>query len=98
MRTGRTGRRWRLVSPPVDEAVERRPRPPDRRWHHLAGHRAWPRPAVRTVPAQLRVAGELLGGLLLGSTLFGLVAPGWQAALFQSGTATQVGLEIAYQL
>ena len=47
---------------------------------------------------QPRVAGEALGGLLLGPTLFGLLAPGWQAALFQSGTATQVGLEIAYQL
>lgn len=27
---------------------------------------------------QPRVAGEILGGLLLGPTLFGLLAPGWQ--------------------
>jgi Kef-type K+ transport system membrane component KefB len=45
---------------------------------------------------QPRVAGELLGGLVLGPTLFGLVAPGWQTALFGTGTATQVGLGIAY--
>jgi K+:H+ antiporter len=47
---------------------------------------------------QPRVAGEILGGLLLGPTLFGLLAPGWQGAVFGGGTATQAGLGIAYQL
>jgi len=47
---------------------------------------------------QPRVAGEILGGLLLGPTLFGLVAPDWQRAVFQGGKATQVGLGIGYQL
>jgi Kef-type K+ transport system membrane component KefB len=47
---------------------------------------------------QPRVAGEILGGLLLGPTLFGLVAPGWHHAVFKSGAATQTGLGIAYQL
>jgi Kef-type K+ transport system membrane component KefB len=47
---------------------------------------------------QPRVAGEILGGLLLGPTLFGLLAPGWQRAIFHGGTATQAGLGIGYQL
>jgi Kef-type K+ transport system membrane component KefB len=47
---------------------------------------------------QPRVAGEILGGLVLGPTLFGLVAPDWQAAVFRTGRATEVGLGIAYQL
>jgi len=47
---------------------------------------------------QPRVAGEILGGLLLGPTLFGLLAPGWQRAVFHGGAATQAGLGIAYQL
>jgi Kef-type K+ transport system membrane component KefB len=47
---------------------------------------------------QPRVAGEILGGLLLGPTLFGLVAPDWQRAVFQGGGATRVGLGIGYQL
>jgi Kef-type K+ transport system membrane component KefB len=47
---------------------------------------------------QPRVAGEILGGLLLGPTLFGLAAPDWQRAVFQDGKATEVGLGIAYQL
>ena len=47
---------------------------------------------------QPRVAGEILGGLLLGPTLFGLLAPGWQEAIFQGGATTQAGLGIAYQL
>jgi Kef-type K+ transport system membrane component KefB len=47
---------------------------------------------------QPRVAGEILGGLLLGPTLFGLLAPGWQRAVFVGGAATQAGLGIAYQL
>src|SRR5215211_3952721 len=46
---------------------------------------------------QPRVAGEILGGLLLGPTLFGQVAPDWQAAVFRSNRATEVGLGIAYQ-
>jgi Kef-type K+ transport system membrane component KefB len=46
---------------------------------------------------QPRVAGEILGGLLLGPTLFGLVAPDWQRAVFQGG-ATRAGLGIGYQL
>src|SRR5215216_919821 len=48
--------------------------------------------------SQPRVAGEILGGLLLGPTVLGLVAPEWQQAIFQDGTATQVGLSIFYQL
>jgi Kef-type K+ transport system membrane component KefB len=47
---------------------------------------------------QPRVAGEILGGLLLGPTLLGLLAPGWQRAIFHGGAATQVGLGIGYQL
>ena len=47
---------------------------------------------------QPRVAGEILGGVLLGPTLLGLLAPGWQQAIFKSGAATQAGLGIAYQL
>jgi hypothetical protein len=48
--------------------------------------------------SQPRVAGEILGGLLLGPTVLGLVAPGWQQALFHDGKATQAGLGIFYQL
>jgi Kef-type K+ transport system membrane component KefB len=47
---------------------------------------------------QPRVAGEILGGLLLGPTLFGLLLPSWQHAVFQSGRATPVALGIFYQL
>jgi Kef-type K+ transport system membrane component KefB len=47
---------------------------------------------------QPRVAGEILGGLLLGPTLFGLLLPSWQHAVFRSGTATPVALGIFYQL
>ena len=47
---------------------------------------------------QPRVAGEILGGLLLGPSLFDLVAPDWHRAVFQSGAATRAGLGIAYQL
>jgi Kef-type K+ transport system membrane component KefB len=47
---------------------------------------------------QPRVAGEILGGLLLGPTLLGLLAPGWHQAIFKSGAVTQAGLGIAYQL
>jgi hypothetical protein len=48
--------------------------------------------------SQPRVAGEILGGLLLGPTVLGLVAPSWQRAAFQDGRATQAGLAIFYQL
>ena len=47
---------------------------------------------------QPRVAGEILGGLLLGPTLFGALAPDLQRAVFQDGAATRAGLGIAYQL
>ncbi len=47
---------------------------------------------------QPRVAGEIVGGLLLGPTLFGLLAPGAQRAIFAGGQATKPGLAIAYQL
>jgi Kef-type K+ transport system membrane component KefB len=47
---------------------------------------------------QPRVAGEIVGGLLLGPTLLGAVAPGAYQAVFKSGAATQAGLAIAYQL
>jgi Kef-type K+ transport system membrane component KefB len=46
---------------------------------------------------QPRVAGEILGGLLLGPTLLGLLLPDWHEAIF-SGKATQAGLGIVYQL
>jgi Kef-type K+ transport system membrane component KefB len=48
--------------------------------------------------SQPRVAGEILGGLLLGPTVLGLVAPDLQRAVFQDGRATQAGLAIFYQL
>lgn len=38
---------------------------------------------------QPKVAGEILGGLLLGPTLFGLLLPSWHHAVFRSGTATR---------
>jgi K+:H+ antiporter len=47
---------------------------------------------------QPRVAGEILGGLLLGPTVFGLLLPHWQRTVFQGGRATAVGLGIVYQL
>jgi Kef-type K+ transport system membrane component KefB len=47
---------------------------------------------------QPRVAGEILGGLLLGPTLFGLLLPSWQHAVFTSGQATPMALGIFYQL
>ena len=47
---------------------------------------------------QPKVAGEILGGLLLGPTLLGLLLPSWQHAVFQSGTGTPVALGIFYQL
>lgn len=47
---------------------------------------------------QPKVAGEILGGLLLGPTLFGLLLPSWQRAVFVTGTATPVALGVFYQL
>jgi Kef-type K+ transport system membrane component KefB len=47
---------------------------------------------------QPRVAGEILGGLLLGPTVFGLLLPDWQRAAFSDGKATQAGLGVVYQL
>ena len=46
---------------------------------------------------QPRVAGEILGGLLLGPTLFGFLLPEWHATVF-GGATTKTGLAIAYQL
>jgi Kef-type K+ transport system membrane component KefB len=47
---------------------------------------------------QPKVAGEILGGLLLGPTLFGLLLPSWQHAVFQCGRVTPVALGVFYQL
>jgi Kef-type K+ transport system membrane component KefB len=47
---------------------------------------------------QPKVAGEILGGLLLGPTLFGLLLPSWHHTVFGSGTATPVALGVFYQL
>jgi Kef-type K+ transport system membrane component KefB len=47
---------------------------------------------------QPKVVGEILGGLLLGPTLFGLLLPSWQQAVFQRGGATPVALGSFYQL
>jgi len=46
---------------------------------------------------QPRVAGEILGGLLLSPTVFGLVLPGLQRAVFQQG-APAAALGAVYQL
>src|SRR5437867_10664086 len=45
---------------------------------------------------QPRVAGEIIGGLLLGPTLFATVLPQWQEAIFSRGVAT--GPALFYQL
>jgi Kef-type K+ transport system membrane component KefB len=47
---------------------------------------------------QPRVAGEILGGLLLGPTLLGALLPDWWRTVFQGGKATAAGLGIVYQL
>jgi Kef-type K+ transport system membrane component KefB len=47
---------------------------------------------------QPKVAGEILGGLLLGPTVFGLLLPSWQHAVFQGGRATASALGVFYQL
>src|SRR5512132_1264121 len=47
---------------------------------------------------QPRVIGEILGGLLLGPTVFGAVAPQLQAAVFPSSTAVPTILDAVYQL
>jgi Kef-type K+ transport system membrane component KefB len=47
---------------------------------------------------QPRVAGEIIGGLLLGPTLFATVLPHWQEAIFGRGAATGPVLGALYQL
>src|SRR5207249_9888595 len=47
---------------------------------------------------QPRVAGEIIGGLLLGPTLFATVLPQWQEAIFIRGVATGPALGAFYQL
>jgi Kef-type K+ transport system membrane component KefB len=47
---------------------------------------------------QPKVAGEILGGLVLGPTIFGMVAPQWQQAVFMGGRATAATLGTFYQL
>src|SRR3954451_6524362 len=45
-----------------------------------------------------RVGGEIIGGLLLGPTLFGQIAPELQHTVFASTDAEDVGLRVVYQL
>jgi Kef-type K+ transport system membrane component KefB len=47
---------------------------------------------------QPRVIGEILGGLLLGPTVLGALAPDLQADLFPSGGAVPIVLDAVYQL
>jgi len=47
---------------------------------------------------QPRVAGEIVGGLLLGPTVFGFLLPGAQGSIFHSGSATSWVLGAFYQL
>ncbi len=47
---------------------------------------------------QPRVVGEILGGLVLGPTLLGAVAPDWQAWVFSSRPATGFVLGAVYQV
>lgn len=47
---------------------------------------------------QPRVAGEIIGGLLLGPTLFAAVLPQWQEAIFSRGAATAPVLGALNQL
>ena len=47
---------------------------------------------------QPRVIGEIVGGLLLGPTVFGALAPGLQADTFPRSGATAVTLDVFYQL
>jgi Kef-type K+ transport system membrane component KefB len=47
---------------------------------------------------QPRVAGEIIGGLILGPTLFATVLPQWQEAIFHRGVATGPVLGALYQL
>src|SRR5690242_18712517 len=47
---------------------------------------------------QPRVAGEIIGCLLLGPTLFATVLPQWQGAIFSRGVATGAALGAFYQL
>lgn len=45
-----------------------------------------------------RVTGEILGGLLLGPTVLGALAPGVERTLFPTSGAVQVALDVMYQL
>ncbi|MGH2540828.1 MAG: cation:proton antiporter, partial [Actinomycetota bacterium] len=47
---------------------------------------------------QPRVIGEIIGGLMLGPTVLGAIAPGVQASLFPSTGATALVLDSIYQL
>ena len=47
---------------------------------------------------QPRVVGEILGGLVLGPTVLGAVAPDWQAWIFSSRPATGFVLGAVYQV
>ena len=47
---------------------------------------------------QPRVVGEILGGMVLGPTLLGAVAPAWQAWVFSSRPATGFVLGAVYQV
>jgi K+:H+ antiporter len=47
---------------------------------------------------QPRVIGEIVGGLLLGPTLLGAIAPGFQAAIFPVAGPLPVLLDAVYQL
>ena len=51
-----------------------------------------------TLMRQPRVMGEIVGGILLGPTLFGLLFPEQEQALFPDGGATPVVLGAVYQL
>jgi hypothetical protein len=53
---------------------------------------------LRVRLCQPRVAGEIIGGLPLGPTLFATVLPQWQEAIFSRGGATGPALGAFYQL
>src|SRR4051812_8039737 len=54
--------------------------------------------ALFAAARQPRVIGEIVGGLLLGPTLFGALAPGLQAEVFPKTGVTGVTLGVFYQL
>ena len=47
---------------------------------------------------QPRVAGEIVGGLLLGPSLFGHLLPDWYETTFANSDITDTGLRMTYQL